>query len=185
MAVNKIISIYNGSPRKTGNTAFATNFLKKELETIAGAKVKHYSIIDYHIEPCFGCRKCMELKHCTNRKDEFEFLFNTVKNSDITIWGVPVYWFAPPGITKNFIDRTHAYFVCKPMLHNQKTYIINIGTNSGFETSESVMKSWLEWYGANIKKSINIFATEINDIKNNNSKIKQLKELTEEIIRNL
>lgn len=183
--MKKIISIYNGSPRKNGNTAFATEYLLKKLTIVADAEVKFYHLSDYRIDTCYGCRKCMKLRHCTNQKDDFEFLFNTVKESDISIWGVPVYWFAPPGIMKNFIDRTHAYFTCKPMLAQHNTYLLNIATDSGFETSEKVMKSWLEYYGANVKKSINMLATEANDIKNKKVKIEQLNSFIQEIATTL
>jgi len=179
----KIITIYNGSPRKNGSTAFAMEYIFEKLKKNSDTEVRLYHIVDYKIDACYGCRKCMELKHCVNQKDDFEFLFSTVKESDISIWGIPVYWFSPPGITKNFIDRTHGYFACKPMLTNRKAYLFNIATDSGFQTSEKVMKSWLEYYGTTIKKSSNIYATEANDIKNNKSKIEQLNSCVQEIIK--
>ena len=180
--MKSIISIYNGSPQKNGNTAFSTHYIFEQIKRKGYAEVRYFNISDYKIDACYGCRKCMELKHCTNQKDDFEFLFNTVKESTISVWGVPVYWFSPPGITKNFIDRTHGYFACKPMLTEQKTFLLNIATDSGFSTNERVMRSWLEYYGANVKETLNIYATEPNDIKTNTSKIEQLDKYIEQIL---
>ncbi len=180
--MKKTISIYNGSPRKNGNTAFVTEYILEKVRERTDTKVRLFHIVDYKIDTCYGCRKCMKLKHCTNQTDDFEFLFNTVRESDVSIWCVPVYWFAPPGIAKNFIDRTHAYFTCKPMLSNQKAYLLNIATDSGFETSEKVMKSWLQYYRADVKKNINIYATESNDIRNSKSKLEQIDSFVQEII---
>ncbi len=179
----KSVAIYNGSPRKKGNTVFAMQYVFEKLNAQPNIEVNIYNIIDFNIDVCYGCRKCMELKHCTNQTDEFGKLFNTVKASDITVWGVPVYWFSPPGITKNFIDRTHAYFACEPMLKNKYAFILNIASDSGFRNSETVMKSWLEWYGADVRESIDIIATKANDIKLNKSKIKQLDEFIFQILK--
>lgn len=107
------------------------------------------------------------------------------KNSDITIWGVPVYWFAPPGIMKNFIDRTHGYFVKKGMLSGKNAYLINIATDSGFRNSEKVMRSWLEWFGVEIPGVLDIYATEENDIKHNEDKIRKINLFVGKIKREL
>ena len=114
--MKKIISIFNGSPRKNGNSAYTTQQVVEIFKKKYSGNSSLYHISDYDIDPCFGCRQCMQLKHCYNQKDEFEKLFSVLKESDITIWVVPVYWFAPPGITKNFIDRTHGYFDRKGFL---------------------------------------------------------------------
>jgi len=180
-----IISIYNGSPRKNGNTAFATQQIFRQLENLRNGQIKLYNISDYKIDPCYGCRQCMELYHCCNQKDDFEILFHTVRNSDITIWGVPVYWFAPPGITKNFIDRTHGYFLDKGLLTGKRAYLVNIATDSGFRTNEAVMRSWLEWLGVKIVEVMDVYATETDDIKNDELKIKQINRFIKNIIKEI
>lgn len=179
--MEKIISVFNGSPRKNGNSAYTAQQIVELLKNYF-SKSRLYHIADYNIEPCYGCRQCMQLKHCFNQKDEFEELFNAVRQSEVTIWIVPVYWYAPPGITKNFIDRTHGYFVKKGLLRGRKAHLINIATDSGFETNEMVMRSWLEWLGIDLIKVKNIYATEADDIKQNEMKIREIIQFTKDII---
>ena len=145
-------------------------------------EIQQYHIINYKIDPCYGCRECMKLGHCCNQKDEFEQLFQIFKQSYSSIWCIPVYWFAPPGITKNFIDRTHGYFIHRRLLKGRTAYLVNIATDSGFENNEAVMRSWLEWLGIKLKGVKNIYATEANDIKQDKTKIKEIVKFTKEII---
>lgn len=180
--MKKTISLFAGSPRKNGNTEFIMQRIFDQLIKNTNAEVKYFSLIDYDINRCIGCRSCMQLKHCIIQDDDFEDIFKAVKDSDVTIWGAPVYWMAPPGIMKDFIDRTHGYYACEPMLTGQEAYIINIATESGFRNHEAVMRSWLEWYGAEIKATVDIYAREKDDIRNNPEKIKQVDEFIENVL---
>ncbi len=181
--MKKRISIICGSPRKYGNSAYTAELMLKELNEAETCEIELLYISDYDIDPCYGCRECMKLNHCCNQKDDFETVFKRVLNSDITIWAVPVYWFAPPGILKNFIDRTHGYFVNRGMMNGNSAYLINIATDTGFRNSENVMRSWLEWFGVKITGVLDIYATEENDIKRDSNKIKKVTTFIDKIKR--
>ena len=61
--------------------------------------------------------------------------------------GAPVYWDSPPGIMKDFIDRSHGSFKTGNLLLKGKViYLINVATISGFQTAEAVYQSWLSYY---------------------------------------
>ncbi|MFX1313911.1 MAG: NAD(P)H-dependent oxidoreductase, partial [Promethearchaeota archaeon] len=71
------------------------------------------NLYDYNIEDCIGCWSCSELGKCF-KNDDFEHLFEKVKEADIIILGSPVYWGNISGIMKTFFDRHTGYAMYLP-----------------------------------------------------------------------
>lgn len=99
---------FNGSPRKTWNTA---TLLNKALEGAAslGANTKliHLYDLDYQgCKSCFGCKtkggpsygKCAI-------KDDLTPILEEVKKADAILLGSPVYFFNVSGEMKSFMER--------------------------------------------------------------------------------
>jgi multimeric flavodoxin WrbA len=99
---------FNGSPRKTWNTA---TLLQKALEGAAskGATTKliHLYDLDYKgCKSCFGCKtkggpsygKCAV-------KDDLTPILKEVEKADALILGSPIYFWAVSGEMKSFMER--------------------------------------------------------------------------------
>ncbi len=98
-----------GSPRKQGNTHI---LVEKILDGAKekGAETDIIFLTDYHIKECNGCHQCWKGKECS-KKDGMNKLYGKIGNSDLIIFGTPVYWYGPTALMKGFIDR-FVYFNC-------------------------------------------------------------------------
>lgn len=86
----KILGIA-ASPRKDGNTEFFTqttlDFLKEK-----GFDTELILLRHYNVHACIGCYSCMEHKECSQKDDDFNVLFQKMKESQGIILGTPVYY---------------------------------------------------------------------------------------------
>lgn len=103
----RIIAIV-ASARKNGNI---NNICKK---IIGGAKHKDneteiVNLNDYNIKSCIGCYTCTKNHKCSIN-DDFEILFEKEKQSDVIIYGTPIYCHSISSTLKTFIER-HAHAV--------------------------------------------------------------------------
>ncbi len=103
------ITIFNGSPRRNGNTSFLVNTLNNGLD-----KSKYYPIniflYDYTIEPCTDCRACKKGKLVCNVKDDMQELYKQIETSQIIVVATPIYWFGPTAKMKLLLDRLRPYY---------------------------------------------------------------------------
>ena len=102
--------LINGSPHKEGISMTLAKHVINALHK-NGAELKIIHLYDQEIKPCKGCatlepEKC-SLETCTEGelKDSMVELFPLLLESDILVLVTPVWWFAPSGLLKNFIDR--------------------------------------------------------------------------------
>lgn len=104
----KILGII-GSPRRNGNTHI---LIDRALEGAKsqGAETNSIFLSDYQIKECYGCHACWKGLECA-KKDGMNDLYRKIIESDIFIFGTPVYWYGPTAIMKGFIDR-FVYFNC-------------------------------------------------------------------------
>ena len=97
----KILAI-NGSMRKKANTnklieiALAS---AKEVEPALETKV--LQVADLKIDPCRSCYEvCSKVPYvCANKTDDFQGVFDEMKNADGIIIGSPVYYMIPSRLT--------------------------------------------------------------------------------------
>jgi multimeric flavodoxin WrbA len=98
-----------GSPRKNGNTHI---LVSKILDGASekGATVETIFLDDLEIRECDGCHACWKGKECA-KKDDMNDIYPRIIESDVIIFGTPVYWYGPTALMKLFIDR-FVYFNC-------------------------------------------------------------------------
>jgi multimeric flavodoxin WrbA len=98
-----------GSPRKKGNTH---TLVSRILEGAAaeGAAAETLFLSDLDIRECDGCHVCWKGKQCS-KKDDMNRIYPKIIQSDIIVFGTPVYWYGPTALMKCFIDR-FVYFNC-------------------------------------------------------------------------
>ena len=106
--MKKILGIM-GSPRKNGNTHV---LISKILESAQkeGADTKMIFLSDLIIKECDGCYSCWKGQKC-GKNDDMNNVYPLIINSEVLIFGTPVYWFGPTALMKAFIDRL-VYFNC-------------------------------------------------------------------------
>ena len=103
------VTIFNGTPRKNGNTATMTSSLKKKIEAF-GAEVDEHFLYDMDIKGCMNCDVCQssgELKECTIKDDAIGLIKRFV-SSDLIILASPVYMWHLTASLNAFMERMHS-----------------------------------------------------------------------------
>ncbi len=77
---------------------------------MAGAATELLFLCDFNIRECDGCHVCWKTGTCA-KKDDMAGLYPKVIESDVIVFGTPVYWYGPTALMKGFIDR-FVYFNC-------------------------------------------------------------------------
>jgi multimeric flavodoxin WrbA len=99
-----------GSARREGNTAF---LMRKVLQGAqrAGAATELIFASDLRITSCLGCDGCKAPRatKCVVQ-DDMQGLYRKLEQSDLWVFGTPVYWFHVSGHLKAVIDRLYAFF---------------------------------------------------------------------------
>ncbi len=190
------VLIINASPRKKGVISTLIEELKSSINPSHNVEVVR--IQDLNIKPCIGCMKCRPDKNCILPRDDAHILAEKIKNADILIFGVPVYWGNMPGTLKIFFDRTVPLFeycearairyIPKPQLKGKKAIIIvssgapypyNLLSSQSRGTIRS-LKTILHAGGVKIISIINV-ADSYNFEKKKNTYINKVRKLASSI----
>jgi multimeric flavodoxin WrbA len=102
-------TIFNGSPRKNGNTATMTRYLVEKLRS-EGAETKEYFLYHMNIKGCMNCGGCRTddgLKDCAI-KDDASGPIREFIASDLVIFASPVYMWHLTASLNAFIERLHS-----------------------------------------------------------------------------
>lgn len=95
-----------GSPRKTGNTAWAVNKILEGAKK-AGAETEAFYSGDLTLTPCQGCLDCVKSNRCAIT-DDMQKLYDALKQADALVLGSPVYMGQMSAQAKLFTDRLFA-----------------------------------------------------------------------------
>ncbi len=176
----------SGSPRKGGNTDFAVQYALQALGDLGLESSRFLHLGDFHLEHCRGCRACMTLGHCAIQGDDLNRIMDAVRPAEALIIGSPVFWFAPPGLFKDFMDRTHGWYKGVQQIFGGKiAAIISVATESGFVEHEAPIRTWLECYGARVVATAHLYAREKNDLRGSPGEQEKLRRLAEQVVREL
>jgi multimeric flavodoxin WrbA len=97
---------FNGSPRTSGNTAWAIGeILEGAKEQGAEVGIFHSGVLD--IRPCGGCLGCVKSDRCVV-KDGMQPLYDALKSADTLVLGAPIYMGQMSAQAKIFTDRLFA-----------------------------------------------------------------------------
>lgn len=100
--------IFNGSPRKNWNTHKLLEAARMGAEN-AGSEVELIHLYDYTFQGCTSCFACKVKGNQTNgvcaRRDEITELLKKVQESDVLIFGTPVYLHGATAQFRAFLER--------------------------------------------------------------------------------
>jgi NAD(P)H-dependent FMN reductase len=106
----RILAI-NGSHRgDQGHTRFLIDLLFRGARG-AGAECECVSLATVRVNRCLACGRCHTGKHplrCVQEEqDDVRAVFEKMAQSDLLIYGTPVYVFSMSGLLKTFLDRMY------------------------------------------------------------------------------
>lgn len=171
--------IIMGSPRLGGNTDYAANRVKEKLSSTTNVELVRLPGIE--VKRCVGCRSCMRTGKCAIDDDDFPALWEKLLKADILFQVFPVYWNSPPGIMKDFIDRTHTAYATPGLMVGKLGFLVTIAADSGFETADEIGACWFRSYGGCIEDRLHLYAREAHDLENNARERSKLEQFTERV----
>lgn len=100
------VVLFNGSPRKEGNTAYCLNVVMNELIS-NGIECEYIWIGNEQIHGCIACAKCAENKDkkCAINNDNLNNYMEKLFQADGVIIGSPTHFANVSTSIKSFIDR--------------------------------------------------------------------------------
>ena len=98
-----------GSPRRNGNTHILVSRILDGAKE-EGAITDALFLDDLNIRECDGCHTCWKGKQCS-KNDDMNDVYPKIIESDVIVFGTPIYWYGPTALMKMFIDR-FVYFNC-------------------------------------------------------------------------
>ncbi|MFC2151130.1 flavodoxin family protein [Bacteroidota bacterium] len=124
----KKVLILNGSPRKKGNTAVLSEYLKNSVSN--KINTEQLFLYDYALNPCTDCRACKINDLICILDDGMIELYEKIDKSNFIIIGTPIYWFGPSAQTKLLLDRFRPYFVNEKLAGKKAVLILPAGTGA-------------------------------------------------------
>ena len=106
--MKKVLGVV-GSSRRNGNTHILVSKILEGAKD-AGGKAELLLLKDMNIKDCDGCHACWKGKPCS-KKDDMNGIYPKIIESDIIVFGTPVYWYGPTALMKAFLDR-FVFFNC-------------------------------------------------------------------------
>lgn len=96
------------SQRKLGNSEILVKEIMNNIP--ADYQPELIRLTDLKIQPCNACYKCLQPNQQCTIKDDFNFIFEKIKQADAIIIAVPVYLLGPHGYYKMLSDRMVSAF---------------------------------------------------------------------------
>ena len=138
------IMIINGSPRKSGATAYILHRIEEVLSSM-GVEVIFYNLIEQKMALCNGCCVCYKTGYCVY-DDDAENISKQIYNIDGLVIGSSTIASNVPGVLKSFIDRGH--FVVEQLLYDKYTLCVATYENYGGYSAFRVLKNLVTLSGS-------------------------------------
>lgn len=106
--------IFNGSPRKNGETAYMIQALQEKL----GGECRIVNAYTADIHPCIDCRWCFTYEGCAI-KDGWQEILAYIEECDHIILASPIYFEEITGMLLAVMSRMQTYFSAR-YLHKEE-----------------------------------------------------------------
>ncbi|MBU0967523.1 MAG: flavodoxin family protein [Proteobacteria bacterium] len=108
------VLVFNGSPRRGGNTQVLLSAVAKGVES-AGGEIEIIRLADLNISPCQSCGGCDKTGICVV-KDDMGLLYEKIDQVKRIILASPIYFYGVTAQAKAFVDRSQALWSRKYIL---------------------------------------------------------------------
>jgi multimeric flavodoxin WrbA len=175
----KVIAV-SGSPRRGGNSDVAARTMLAALNGLG--ETEFIRVADYAVRHCTGCGRCWTLQQCVIQDDQFQELAAKWQEADLLIISEPVYWLNPPGVMKDFIDRTFSFVnQPAPLFEHIKVVLVTIAAENGFGLHNELLSRWLKAQGAELIGGMDLLAWDKNDLAHDRPQRAKLEGFASEI----
>lgn len=156
--------IFNGSPRKKGNTSSLIDELVKRLQ----GDVKIVRAYDCNVKPCIDCRYCWKNTGCSIQ-DGMQEIYEDIREADNIVIASPMYFSELTGQLLAVLSRLQTFWCAKYFRHEEPVpkkkkggIIIVRGGDGELKKAESTAKILLA--DMNAKPAGLVFADKSDEI---------------------
>lgn len=174
------VQIFIGSPRKKGNTSYLAQKLADDISDKFHTEI-HFPG-NLKINPCIDCRNCKKGNLVCTIKDEMQPMYGKMEQSDVLIFGTPIYWFGPSAQMKMMIDRLRPYYGNKKLEGKKAALILPAGSGEGdCDLTIEMFKRTFEALGIQYLGAVTSKTYDIGDAEKDTVAIEHIQQLANQI----
>jgi multimeric flavodoxin WrbA len=134
-----------GSARRDGNTEILIDEVLAGAAE-AGAQTEKVILSELEIGPCRGCGACGKAGKCV-QKDDMHALLDQMAQSQVWVFGTPVYYWGPTAQFKAFVDRWYGAGKVVEFKDKRVILVIPLGSNDTYDARHTVgmLEDALAW----------------------------------------
>ena len=175
--------IFNGSPRKKGETAYMIKTLQEKL----GGEFKVVDAYRARISPCIDCRWCFEHAGCAVQ-DEWQEILSFIEECDHIVIASPVYFEEVTGMLLAVLSRLQTYFSARYLrkeepVPKKKTgaVLLAAGSIGPREKAESTAEMLLRQMSCDSLGTVYVNRTDKVPVRDCEDIIQEIEELAEKL----
>ena len=103
----KILVLKSSGNKKGSSNMLADEFIRGAREN--GHEITEYDVFRADIRPCIGCGHCGMNSPCVQKDDYEKSLKGMIRETDMLVFVMPVYYYNWPSQLKAVVDRFYSY----------------------------------------------------------------------------
>ena len=178
--------IFNGSPRKNGDTSFLVDKLKNSLS----GDVFIFNSYLTAVQPCSDCRYCWKNVGCCI-DDEMQEIYQYIKDADCIVIASPLHFSELTGSLLNLLSRLQTFYTSKRFLKVEQVkkpkiggLILCGGGDGGPNKAEGTAKALFKFMNTTLSKTVYSLTTDNVPARKDHEAINQILELAESLNSN-
>ncbi|MFZ5759224.1 MAG: flavodoxin family protein [Thermodesulfobacteriota bacterium] len=149
------VLVFNGSPRKKGNTEVLLAAVGRGVEA-GGGTMEIIRLADFAIAPCISCGGCDKTGICVV-KDDMGVLYEKIDQARRIVLASPIYFYGVTAQAKAFVDRTQALWSRKYLLKqrgewredpDRQGYFVSVAATRGEKVFDGAVLTAKYFYDA-------------------------------------
>ena len=128
-----VLVLKSSGNKKGSSNMLADEFIRGAEE--AGHSIREYDVFRADIRPCRGCQACGMNGPCVQKDDYEKELKGLIRETDLIVFVMPVYYYNWPAQLKVVIDRFYSFTGELTSMH-KKTILLTVAwddTDSAFD----------------------------------------------------
>lgn len=141
----KVLVLKSSGNKKGSSGTLADEFIRGAKEN--GHEVTEYDVIRADIRPCLGCNHCSMNGPCVQKDDYENELKGLIRDTDMMVFVMPVYYYNWPAQLKAVVDRFYSFTGELTRMH-KKTALITVAwdnSDSAFDIVKAYYKRICEY----------------------------------------
>ena len=103
----KILVLKSSGNRHGSSNMLADEFIRGAKES--GHEITEYDVFRADIRPCIGCNRCGMSGPCVQKDDYEKTLKGLIRETDMIVFVMPVYYYNWPAQLKAVVDRFYSF----------------------------------------------------------------------------